>query len=59
MSDGVEKSLAVGGLLVSLGIGGLLGFWPGVLAGGTLLFCVALIVFVLTMSGPGGGGGTA
>lgn len=56
MSDGVEKSLIVGGLLMALGIGGLLGFWPGVLAGGTLLFCVSLLVFLFAMSGRGGGG---
>jgi len=51
--EDVEKSLVVGGLLISLGVGGLFGFWPGVLCAGVLLFGVALLVTVVGFWLPG------
>ena len=45
MSDEVEKTLVLGGLLISLGVGGLFGFWCGVIIAGALLFVVAFCVF--------------
>jgi len=59
MSGDVEKSLVVGGLLISLGVGGLcgdllggdVGFWCGVLCAGVLLFGVAFVVFAGTVFG--------
>lgn len=51
MSDEVEKSLVVGGLLISFGVGGHAGFWPGVITAGALLFGVALIVFLSALLG--------
>lgn len=56
MSEGVEKSLVVGGALVSLGIGGLAGFWPAVLTGGILLFGVSLLILFFAMTHGGGAG---
>lgn len=60
MSAEVEKSLVVGGMLISLGVGGLfgvlfdstLGFWCGVICAGVLLFGVALLVLVLALKAP-------
>lgn len=51
MFDEVEKALITGGLLIALGVGGLLGFWYGVLAVGVLLFGVAFTVFVCSIGG--------
>ncbi len=51
MHEEVEKSLVVGGLLISLGVGGLAGFWAGVLVAGVLLFGVAFLVFAVALLG--------
>ena len=51
MFDEVEKSLVVGGLLISLGVGGLFGFWCGVICAGGLLFGVAFITFLVAIMG--------
>ena len=53
MFEDVEKSLGYGGLLISVGIGGLFGFWPGVLCAGVLLFSVALLVLVVSLRDSG------
>jgi len=47
LSQEVEKNLLYSGLLISLGVGGLLGFWWAVLCAGVLLFSVALLVLVV------------
>ena len=49
MSQEVEKNLLYSGLLISLGVGGLLGFWWAVICAGVLLFSVALLVFVVLL----------
>lgn len=47
MSQEVEKNLLYSGLLISLGVGGLLGFWWAVICAGVLLFSVALLVLMV------------
>lgn len=54
MSDEVEKSLVYGGILISFGVGGCVGFWPGVLTAGLLLFLVAFVVLIHALRGPRG-----
>lgn len=49
MSQEVEKNLLYSGLLISLGAGGLLGFWWAVICAGVLLFSVALLVFIVLL----------
>jgi len=49
--DEAEKSLVCGGLLMSVGIGNLFGFWVGVIAGGSMLFGVALLVVCVGLLG--------
>lgn len=51
MFDEVEKTLILGGILISLGVGGLFGFWWGVVAAGALLFGVAFTVFMSSLRG--------
>lgn len=51
LHEEVEKSLVVGGLLISLGVGGCAGFWAGVLVAGVLLFGVAFLVFAVALLG--------
>lgn len=55
MSDDVEKNLVYAGLLISIGVGGLLGFWWAVLTAGVLLFGVGLLVLVVGLLGGRGG----
>lgn len=51
MSQEVEKNLLYSGLLISLGVGGLLGFWWAVLIAGVLLFGVTCYVMRSLMIG--------
>jgi len=51
LPEEVEKNLLYGGLLISLGVGGLFGFWSGVLSSGVLLFGVSLVVLFNALRG--------
>lgn len=57
MEEIIEKSLVVGGVMVSMGVGNLYSFWHGVLAGGILLFAVALLFLLAELFWPATPGG--